>query len=42
MGKEHVCVDYQALNNLAVHDHYPLPLIDDQLDLLKDKGYLLV
>lgn len=29
-----LCVDYRALNRKTVKEHYPLPLIDDQLDTL--------
>lgn len=35
-GSMRVCVDYQALNQKIVKDRYPLPLIEDQLDLLQD------
>lgn len=33
-GEKRLCVDYRALNKRTKKDHYPLPLIDDQLDRL--------
>lgn len=33
-GEKRLCVDYRALNNKTRKEHYPLPLIDDQLDRL--------
>lgn len=33
-GDRRLCVDYRALNKRTKKDHYPLPLIDDQLDRL--------
>lgn len=38
-GDYRLCVDYRALNRMTVKDHYPLPRIDDQLDLLHNKKY---
>lgn len=34
-----MCIDYRTLNKLTVRDNYPLPLIEDQLDLLYNKKY---
>jgi hypothetical protein len=34
-----MCVDFRALNNIMVKNHYPLPRIDDLLDKLKDDNY---
>jgi len=30
-----LCIDYRGLNKKIVRDHYPLPLIDDQIDRLQ-------
>lgn len=34
-----MCIDYRALNKVLARDNYPLPLIDDQLDALRDKKF---
>ena len=34
-----MCVDFRALNKIALKNHYPLPRIDDLLDQLKDAKY---
>lgn len=36
-GDVRLCMDYRALNKITVKDHYPLPRIDDQLDLFRNK-----
>lgn len=33
-GEKRICVDYRALNRKTKKDHYPLPRVEDQLDLL--------
>lgn len=33
-GDKRLCVDYRALNRKTKKDHYPMPRVDDQLDLL--------
>jgi len=38
-GDIRMCVDYRALNKVLARDNYPLPLIDDQLDALRDKRF---
>lgn len=35
-GSLRVCIDYCQLNRVIVKDRYPLPLIEDQIDKLKD------
>lgn len=35
-GTKRICVDYRKLNQNLVKDRYPLPLIEDQLDRLRD------
>lgn len=34
-----LCVDYRILNKALVRDNYPLPLIEDQIDMLNNKKY---
>lgn len=34
-----LCVDYRSLNKITLRDNFPIPLIEDQLDQLKDKNY---
>lgn len=38
-GEIRLCVDFRELNKITIKDHYPLPLIDDHLDLLRSKKY---
>lgn len=33
-GEDRMCVDYRELNSNTIRDHYPLPLIADQIDKL--------
>ncbi|KAL0860801.1 hypothetical protein ABMA27_009345 [Loxostege sticticalis] len=33
-GKDRMCVDYRELNRNTLRDHYPLPIISDQIDQL--------
>lgn len=33
-GDKRLCVDYRALNRKTKKDHYPMPRVEDQLDLL--------
>lgn len=35
-GSPRVCIDYRKVNEIIIKDRYPLPLIEDQLDQLKD------
>lgn len=36
-GGYRLCVDYRELNKITIKDNFPTPLIDDQLDRLKNK-----
>ncbi|CAH1713532.1 unnamed protein product [Aphis gossypii] len=36
-GDYRLCIDYRELNKITVRDNFPTPLIDDQLDRLRDK-----
>jgi len=38
-GEIRMCIDFRALNKIMVRDNYPLPLIEDQLDMLRDKKF---
>jgi len=38
-GDYRLCVDYRELNKFIVKDRFPLPLIDDNIDLLRGKKY---
>jgi len=35
-GCPRLCIDFRRLNKVIVKDHFPLPLIDDQLNGLQD------
>jgi len=38
-GSIRLCVDYRQLNRKIIKDRYPLPLVEDQLDLLQGARY---
>lgn len=38
-GKLRLCVDYRELNKITIRDHFPIPLIEDQINLLREKCY---
>lgn len=38
-GEIRMCIDFRALNKITTRDNFPLPLIEDQLDLLEGKKY---
>lgn len=41
-GELRLCVDYRVLNKVLRRDNYPLPLIEDQIDVLRDKKYFSI
>jgi transposase InsO family protein len=41
-GSQRMCIDYRKLNALTKKDAYPLPLIEDCLERLKDAKYMTV
>lgn len=41
-GELRICVDYRILNKVTVRDNFPLPLIEDQLDVLNDKKFFTI
>lgn len=42
-GRDRLCVDYRALNQIIEKERYPLPLIEDQIDRLgKAKYYIAI
>jgi hypothetical protein len=38
-GDTRLCIDYRELNKITVKDNFPAPLMDDQIDSLKNKKY---
>lgn len=38
-GEIRLCVDYREINKLTIRENFPVPLIDDYLDQLRDKKY---
>ncbi|XP_076546690.1 uncharacterized protein LOC143305763 [Osmia lignaria lignaria] len=38
-GEIRLCVDFREINKLTIRDNFPVPLIDDYLDQLRDKQY---
>ncbi|XP_073942510.1 cactin, spliceosome C complex subunit [Choristoneura fumiferana] len=38
-GGHRLCVDFRALNRKTIKDHYPMPRIEDQLDMLNGNKY---
>ncbi|SOV04612.1 uncharacterized protein UDID_17153 [Ustilago sp. UG-2017a] len=39
-GSLHLCVDYRGLNRITIRNRYPLPLIDELLDRLREARML--
>lgn len=40
-GDQRLCIDYRALNAKTVKEHYPLPLVEDQIDCLRGHKYYI-
>ena len=40
-GDKRLCIDYRALNRKTKKEHFPLPLIDDQLDRLSGNSLFI-
>ncbi|SOV06613.1 uncharacterized protein UDID_17545 [Ustilago sp. UG-2017a] len=38
-GSLRLCVDYRGLNRITIHNRYPLPLIDELLDRLREARF---
>lgn len=38
-GSYRICLDYRKLNKKIIKEHYPLPLIEDQIDGLRDAHF---
>jgi hypothetical protein len=38
-GSPRLCIDYSGVNEVTRKDSYPLPLVDDTLDELKDEFF---
>ncbi|SPC60939.1 uncharacterized protein UHOD_11199 [Ustilago sp. UG-2017b] len=38
-GSLHLCVDYRGLNQITIRNRYPLPLIDELLDRLREARF---
>lgn len=41
-GESRLCIDYRELNKLTFRHNYPLPLIEDLIDQLRNKNYFTV
>lgn len=41
-GECRMCIDYRTLNKYILRDNYPIPVIEDQLNVLKNKKYFSV
>lgn len=41
-GEYRLCVDYRILNKYIVRDNYPIPVIEDQLNILRNKKYFSI
>ncbi|XP_077270869.1 uncharacterized protein LOC143902051 [Temnothorax americanus] len=41
-GEYRMCIDYRTLNKYILRDNSPIPVIEDQLNVLRDKEYFSV
>lgn len=41
-GSYRICLDYRKLNKKIIKEHYPLPLIEDQIDGLRDANFFSI
>lgn len=41
-GEYRLCIDYRTLNKYLLRDNYPIPVIEDQLNVLKGKQYFSI
>jgi len=41
-GDYRLCIDYRALNKYVARMNYPIPVIEDQINVLKDKNYFRI
>lgn len=41
-GEYRLCIDYRTLNKYIARTNYPIPVIEDQINVLKDKKYFSI
>jgi len=41
-GEYRLCIDYRTLNEYIARMNYPMPVIEDQINILKDKSYFSI
>lgn len=41
-GKIRLCIDYREINKITIRDNFPMQLIDNNIDQLKDKKYFTI
>ena len=40
--KRRLCIDFRVLNKMLAGENFPLPVIEDQLEIMKDKRYFSI